>query len=314
MKKYLLPSIAVLALSSAMGFLASCENVGAEYREVTAERIARPAFMVERYLDAGGMRFKLWERTYERGEPANLYIEGGDEDATYLSRIITQDSTPNNPVALHLASRDHADNLIYISRPCQFRESVGADKDMECDPALWSNRRFSPEVMEAYQQALNEIKARWNITEFNLIGYDGGANIAAGLAATRSDIASLRTVAGNLSPDMAFAKKETKLDADNIRANAIAPSLAKIPQHHFVGAGDEDVPPAIYHSFRQQMGESDCVHYTMVQDADHTRGWVEKWPELLNSSVTCQSESMVDPNHVPVALPPIPEDIDHGQK
>lgn len=300
MKKQILKSLTVAAL---LAGIAACTTAVNELREVAAERIARPAFMVERRLSTGGMNFQLWERMHERYQPANLYIEG-DGSPSYLDRTITDDPTPENPVGLHLASRDNADNLVYISRPCQFLEEAAQNT---CNIKFWSTRRFSPEVLAAYNEALDEIKLRYDITEFNLIGYDGGANIAAQLATVRKDIASLRTVAGNLNPDVVFAERH-KLDPDNIKAPDIAPRLANLPQHHFTGAGDEVTPPAVYHSFRQAMGDSSCVHYTLVQDADHERGWVEKWPELLKSSVECA------PEHVPVALPPLPPSKDGPNK
>src|SRR5688572_30488779 len=76
-----------------------------ENREITAERIARPAFMVERRLDAGPADFQLWERMHQRFAPANVYIEGDgvtSADGSYFSN-----TTPDNPVGLHLASRDN---------------------------------------------------------------------------------------------------------------------------------------------------------------------------------------------------------------
>jgi hypothetical protein len=304
MKKSLLKSIAAAALLGAVLLPVACASLDNEYDEITAERIARPAFMVERRLNSGGMDFQLWERMHERYAPANIYIEG-DGQATYLNRNISEDPTPDNPVALHLASRDNADNLVYISRPCMFKESPDVEK---CSDKFWSTRRFSPEVIAAYNEALDEIKLRYDITEFNIIGYDGGANIAAALVASRKDIASLRTVAGDLNPDMVMARTEQQIDPDSIKANVIAPNLAGTPQHHFVGIGDEVAPASVYHSFRQAMGESECVHYTVVQDADHERGWVEKWPELLKSPIACP------PPYVPAPLPALPPSKDGPNK
>lgn len=300
MKKQIFKSLAVTALLAGAAFLpVACHGLTNEYKEITAERIARPAFMVERRLEIGGMDFQLWERSHKRYAPANLYIEGDGNGGN------TGDPTPGNPVSLHLASRDNADNLIYISRPCQFRESP--DKKV-CSEKFWGTRRFSPEVLAAYNEALDEIKQRWNITEFNLIGYDGGANIAATIAATRDDIASFRSVAGNLNPDMVLDAKKHPIDADSLRANRIASQLAGLPQHHFVGIGDEETPASVYHSYRQAVGDSECIRYTVVQDADHTRGWVEKWPELLKSPIDCP------PVHVPAPLPPLPPSKDGPNK
>jgi hypothetical protein len=296
----ILPSLLVAVL-----FQSGCVIWDNEFREVTAERLARPAFMVERRIEtAGPMDFQLWERMHERYAPANVYIEG-DGMPTYLSRIISENPTPESPMGLALASRDNADNLLYIGRPCQFREFQNQES---CSKAYWSNRRFSPEVLAGYNEILDEVKKRWDITEFNIIGYDGGANIAAALAATRSDIVSLRTVAGNLNPAMAYAKTEQKLDADSILANVIAPDLADMPQHHFIAAGDEHIPPAIYHSFVQAMGPSSCIHYTLVPDADHEKGFVERWPEFLKSTTAC--EGAVPSDYVPVDLPPVPDVLD----
>lgn len=301
MKKTRLTYLLLTSLIGAALIPAACSIT--ENREITAERIARPAFMVERTLTAGPADFQLWERMHERYAPANVYIEGDGNaaaDGSYFSN-----TTPDNPVGLHLASRDNADNLLYIGRPCQFRDPQDENK---CAPALWSNRRFSPEVVVAYNEVLDEVKARYNITEFNLIGYNGGANIAAALSTQREDVVSLRTVAGTLSPAISYDAKKNPLDPDSITAFSVAPDLATTPQHHFIGAGDPVGSAEGYHSFRQQMGESRCVHYTFVQDADTTRGWVEKWPELLKATIECE------PEHVPAPLPPRPVSKDGPNK
>jgi hypothetical protein len=303
-KSFFRPLIASLLLGSAT--LAAACSVGAEFREITAERIARPAFMVERRFETGGMEFQTWERMHERFQPANIYIEG-DGDPTYLNRDVTIDSTPENPVALHLASRDNADNLGYISRPCMYKEVPDKDK---CDSKFYSTRRYSPEVIAAYNAALDNMKNLYDISEFNLIGYDGAANIVAALAAERKDVASIRTVAGNLNTDVVYAKTGQVLDADNVTAFKLAPQLSTVPQHHYIGIGDEVTPPSVYHSFRQEMGPSNCVHYTVVQDADHERGWVEKWPELLKATTECE----VPPPPAPLPPRPIDKDASHGQK
>ncbi len=304
-------STRILALTALLGSMVlpvACTPWDTEYLEIAGERIARPAFLTERRLSANGMDFQLWERMHKRGEPANVYIEG-DGVSTYLNRNLSEDPTPTNPVALHLASHDNATNLGYISRPCQFRES---QDEKACPSKFWGTRRFSPEVIAAYDEALTEMKNRYGITEFNLIGYDGGANIAAALAAGRKDVASLRTVAGNLVPLVAYQKTGQVLDNDSILANDIATALAGVPQHHFIGAGDQDIPPSIYHSFRQSMGPSECVHYTLVQDADHGRGWVDKWPGLLKATLSCPKA--IDENFVHQPLPPRPDYAGHGQK
>jgi hypothetical protein len=300
----------ITALLGASLLPIACAGTVEEFRETRAEHIARPAFMVERVFDNGPIEFRLWERAHERFEPANVYIEGSGAAIGFAGNL-SEDPTPENPVALHLASRDLADNLFYISGPCQFRESPD---EKECSSKWWGSRRFSPEVITAYNQVLDDIKKRYDITAFNIIGYDGGANVAAILASQRQDIVSLRTVAGNLAPDVTNmeAKKPLPLDGDYINAKAVAPQLAPLGQHHFVGAGDTVTPPSVYHSFAQALGASECVHYTLVPDADHERGWVEKWPELLQRTAACPVNQLE--NYTPAPLPDIPPELEPERK
>jgi pimeloyl-ACP methyl ester carboxylesterase len=293
----------------------ACASGVQEFREVTAERIARPAFMVERKFDTGTMQLQLWERAHQPHASANIYIEGDGEVIGFAGKQ-TNDPTPKNPVALNLASRDLSENLFYIARPCQFRESPD---EKACPSKFWGARRFSPEVITAYNQVLDDIKKRYDITEFNIIGYDGGANIAAALASQRKDIVTLRTVAGNLAPDVTNfeAKKSLPLDSDFVSAKALAQQLAGLGQHHFVGAGDTVTPPSVYHSYAQALGASECVHYTLVPDADHTNGWVDKWPELLQHTITCpvsSSASILPDNYIPAPLPEIPVELKPERK
>lgn len=254
--------------------LAGCGHVSEEIDTTSASRIARPAFMVERSIATSSYVLPAWERMHMRGEVANIYIgEGG--------------STPSHALGLHIATRDQSNNVAWLGQPCQFTEEEDCDIDTPVDP----------KVRVAYNDALDDIKARYGVMDFNLVGYDSGAAIAAYLAATRSDVISLRTIAGTL--DM---------------AQEIAPALRKMPQQHFIAAGDEDVPPAIYHNFRQAIGESACVRYALIQDADHRKGWVEAWPKLLKVMPACGTEKTM-PAPVPAGMPLSPyakEAIDYG--
>lgn len=296
--------ILLLLISS---LLTAC-GIRTEWNQQTANHIARPAFMVERMIPAGNFQIKAWERMHAPGHVAHVYIEGdGVRQTKVLAKelqhnVLMHDPTPFNPVALHLSSRDQSKNLVHLARPCQYLK-LPATKG--CDFSYWRESRYSPEVISAYESALDEIARRYDITGYHLIGYDGGANIAAVLAAKRPDVLSLRTVAGDLNPDFsADHTKENYLAANSVLAVDYGSMLANVPQHHFIGAADSVITPGVYHSYRQMVGLSDCIHYSLVQDADHTRGWVEKWPELLKLQPQC---AIV---HEPTEpLPPPPADI-----
>ncbi len=261
--------------------------------EEIADRIASPAWMVERKIPAGPFALNAFERMHTRNAPADVYIEG-DGKAWVSKKQISLDPTPVNPMALHLASKDGAENLVYLARPCQF--SKLQDTTKPCDPVYWTSRRFSQEVIDAYNAALDEIKQRYDIEGFNLIGFSGGGAIASILAAQREDVLSLRTVAGNLDHRAHSTIHKVSYLQGSLNPPDFAGRLAAIPQVHFIGGQDKVVPPAILESYLQAVGPSNCVQYKLVQEADHEIGWVDKWPELLAIQPACTGP--VAPMHV----------------
>ncbi|MGB0719620.1 MAG: alpha/beta hydrolase [Bdellovibrionales bacterium] len=267
-------------------------------RSEVADRVSGAAWMIERHINASPFELTVFERMHERNAPANIYI-GGDGNASRLDRVQTLNPTPENPVALHLATKDNAENIAYIARPCQYSGML--DPDAECDSAYWTNKSFAPEVIASINSAIDNIKRRYDLTDINLIGYAGGANIAAILAATRDDVKTLRTVAGNLDHAAQAAYFNAPQWPESLNAVDYADRLRNIPQHHFVGGADDRMPPAILHSYLQAIGESPCIGHTMIQEAEHERGFVEKWPQLLRTNLPeCKKQDYVfEPLDIP---------------
>lgn len=278
---------ALLMGSVALGTLAGCTAAPA-MRAETAKRIASPAFMVERKIPAGPFLLTAYERAHQRGEPANLYIEG--DGLNWLSRTqISLDPTPTNPVALHLAAKDKSRNVFYLARPCQYSKLTEAGKP--CDSKYWTSHRYAPEVIDAFDAAIDDIKAQYDITAFNLVGFSGGGAIAAILAARRDDVQSLRTVAGNLDHEAHSSHHDVSYLSGSLNPPDFAPMLGSIPQRHFVGGEDEVVPPLIAHSYTQALDSSACYEITMIQEAEHIDGWVQHWPDLLQMPVKCKESA-----------------------
>ena len=283
MKYLTLTSLFSLFILTACGLKTDINNQ-------TAHHIAMPAFMVERVIPAGAFGLNAWERMHKRGSTATIYIEGDSPTSVNMtdkkidiSKIFGSDASVSNPLALQLAARDLSKNVAYLARPCQ---NVKMPAQKGCDPKYWGMDRFAPEVMDSYNKALDDIAARWDITDFHMVGFGGGANIAAVLAAQRNDVLSLRTVAGDLNPR--YASITTIPLSDNaVLATQYSRELAMIPQHHFIGDLDEIITPAHYQSYRQALGGSDCVHYSVIENTEHLNGWVEKWPQLLAVEPQC---------------------------
>lgn len=245
--------------------------------------------MVERQVEAGPYMLTAYERMHERQSTGTLYIEGDGQAYLGTNKSVLGkdvfDPTPVNPVALHLASKDPAANLAYIARPCQY--SGLTDRDAACGLENWGAAAYSEQTLAAYNEALNKIKSRYDLTAIHLIGYDSGATLAALLAAGRHDILSLRTVAGNFDTDVLAPH------AANLRA---------LPQRHFIGGQDTVTPPANLYAYLQLLKGSECADYTFIQEAEHEKGWVDKWAELLKQDIP-RCTVTTPPAFVPIEKP-----------
>lgn len=291
-------SFALIALA-----LGGCITTSLPYmRAETAQRLAAPAWMLKRDIAAEPYILRAYERMHERHEPANIYIEGDSLEYT-SPKEFAANPTPKNPVALHLASKDNGKNVAYLAHPCQFTGMIDGE---DCDyNESWTDARYSEETLKAFHTALDDIARRYDITGFNLIGYDGGAMIAGLLAAQRKDVLSLRTVAGIL--DHKTQRSITGLAplTKSLELTPYSDVLSRMPQYHFIGAQDHAVPPAVFHSYMQAMPPNPCTQSMLVQEAAHEDGWVEKWPELLKLSVTCYENTM-PAGFASIDTPPVP--------
>ncbi len=285
----LFASVATIAATGLSGCYAEHPVVSDDI----ARRTALPVFMIPRQVGTEHFTLQAYERVYKKSSPATLYIEG---DAN---------QTPINPVALRLAAQDGGNNVIWLARPCQYL-TVKAAK--ACDESYSTNKRFAPEVIEGYKQALDNIKAYYNIPSFDLVGYDGGAAIATILASQRSDVTSLRTVAGQLDTQTMANLSEKPLDGGSLNPIDFGAGIANIPQRHFIGKLDTVTPPAVYNSFAQSVQNGQCVNVTLVDNADHENGWAEQWKALKTIPVDCAQQVEAPP----VLFDPTPLDGDKG--
>lgn len=94
-----------------------------------------------------------------------VYLEG-DGHAWATATQPSLDPSPHNLLVARLAVDDPTPNA-YLARPCQFVMASA------CEPDLWTDRRFSQEVVTRLSQALDLMKQRYGNREFELVGYSG---------------------------------------------------------------------------------------------------------------------------------------------
>lgn len=203
------------------------------------------------------------------GQPLHVYIEG-DGLAWIDSRTPSPDPTPVNPVALQLAVRDAACNVVYLGRPGQYGGSGVAAR-------YWLGARFSPEVVDSYVAALRGVADARQAPALRLVGYSGGGAVAALVAArlqAEGRAVALVTVAGNLDPGTWARRRKLTPLADSLNPVDVAPVLADVPQLHLSGRRDRQVPGWVLEAYLQRLPRQDCVRVVLV-DADHAGPWEE---------------------------------------
>ncbi|ANC02675.1 alpha/beta hydrolase family protein [Pseudomonas putida] len=208
-----------------------------------------------------------------------VYLEG-DGHAWVTPSQPSLDPTPRQTLVVDLAMQDPTPSL-YMARPCQFVSVPG------CTPALWTSRRFSPEVLDSLGQALDRLKARYGNQGFELVGYSGGGALVLLLAGRREDVWQVQTLAGNLSPaEWARMLELTPLEG-SLEPLQYRERLARIPQRHLLGAEDRQVPADVAAFYARQLGEARCLELVSLPGVTHERGWQQAWPSWRQRSLAC---------------------------
>lgn len=201
----------------------------------------------------------------------HVYIEG-DGAAWSSPWHPPRDPSPERPIALALAAQDPAPAVAYLGRPCQYLDTAAL---VGCPSKYWTSHRFAPEVVNAYQQALNVLKTRFEAEKLWLIGYSGGGVLALLLAGSRVDVVKAVTVASPVSVgEWARWHKVSPLHGslDPETQQARLP-----PTIHFIGGSDRVVPIEVVAPFVAKNGGQ--LH--RVPEFGHECCWSLHWRRLL---------------------------------
>jgi len=124
-----------------------------------------------------------------------------------------------------------------------------------------------------------------------LVGYSGGGTLAAILAATRSDVMDLRTVAGNLDISEFIRVHNASPLSGSLNPVDYVNRLKDIPQFHFIGADDDIVPAEVVSSYIREVERVDsglrCIYTQSFPGVSHTDGWESVWKQNLKREISC---------------------------
>lgn len=247
-----------------------------------ADTLATKAGMQRQLLHTDTFILTSYSRIANPDQPLVLYIEG-DGRAWKNKTTPSFNPTPRRAIGLELAALDASANVAYLARPCQFTRN-----DPRCQTTYWTDKRFSPEVVDAMNEAISELTKHTPGQLVHLVGYSGGAAIAVLVAAQRKNIASLRSIAGNLDTNYFTQHHHVSPLTSSLNPLHVAPQLSALPQQHFIGTNDEIIPETISKHFMDALGKAECATLIHVPSANHTDGWAEYWQQHSQETPVCR--------------------------
>jgi len=220
--------------------------------------------------------------TYHKGLEFNnknlvVYIEG-DGSAWARKYRLSENPTPQNPLALKLAARDPAKSILYIARPCMYLEQKHLQK---CPAEFWSSHRYSEEVVSSINQAIDWAIGISSTKSLTLVGYSGGGTVATLVAGRRNDVISLITVVSNLDHDFWADLHKFSPLTGSLNPLDYGNNLSVIEQIHFVGAKDKIVPKTVVESYLSKIPLKDKISINVIKGFDHSCCWEDVWSDLL---------------------------------
>jgi hypothetical protein len=257
--------------------MTACASIGTNYHDYGFQ-LAQQAGFKTALIKTEVFDLTAFVRIENHHQPIHFYIEG-DGFAWVNRSQLSSDPTPHQPIGLKLATKDTHANVVYLARPCQYQRN-----NRFCSSDYWSTKRFSVEVIRAMNNAVNQLN------EFNqpveLIGYSGGAAIAVLLASQRTDVSSLRTVAGNL--DHRYVNRLHHVDEmpESLNPIDVATKVSSVPQLHFVGSDDKVIPVEVGTNFIAKLGDRRCARLVEIK-ARHQDDWEVQWSRLVRMPLTC---------------------------
>jgi hypothetical protein len=172
------------------------------------------------------------------GAILTVVIEG-DGRSHHLDGQPSADPTPRRPVGFEIALAWPRRPVAWLGRLCQYVRRL----DPQCAPADWTGARFSDQAVAATNAAIDRLKAQAGAERIALVGWSGGGVLATLVAAGRSDVAGLTTIAAPLDLDAWTSfHRITPLDGSQDPARLAPLAMA---QAHLYGAEDEVTPPHV---------------------------------------------------------------------
>ena len=253
--------------------------ISPEARIIHADTLAKMAGWHEHTIHTTLFTLKSYHSpAQKKTNTLTIYIEG-DGLAWLSQEMPSANPTPIIPTGLRMALHDQNNKpIVYLARPCQF---VLQEKWAGCQQSYWTHLRFSPEVVNAMDQAVDRLKNEYHPKHIVLIGYSGGGTIAALIAARRTDVVQLTTVAAILDTDFWVRHESLTPLYGSLNPVDTWRNLISVPQTHWVGGKDTVAPKEVAFAFAEHFPATKKPKVIVIPAFDHACGWATDWQPML---------------------------------
>lgn len=239
------------------------------------ERAARTLGLERRLVEGAGFRHLVWIR----GDPASarhvhVYLEG-DGTPWLDRRRVAADPGPRHPLVPPLMALDPTPSIL-VGRPCYH----GLARSTGCSPWLWTHGRYGEPVVVSLARAIERVLPAVDDRELVLIGHSGGGTLAVLLAPRLKGVTAVVTLAANLDVRAWSEHHGYSVLSGSLDPAEEPPLDPCIRQIHLRGERDDEVPLRTLTRYRARHPQAQVE---VVVEVDHRRGWVERWPALLES-------------------------------
>ena len=215
------------------------------------------------------------------GKRLAIYVES-DGAPWVRSDLPPNDPTPVKPVVMQMAAADKSAAVGYLGRPCQYLNDRELD---QCDAAFWTSGRFREDAVAMTNAAVEQMKRLTGAALIDLIGYSGGGAMAALVAARRTDISCLVTMASPLDTAAWTAAIGVSRLATSLNPADQVDRLVSVPQAHLRGVLDLVVPPSTTTRYLARLPVAAVID---IPRFDHECCWQPEWFKLRTQ--TCLVE------------------------